>query len=201
MSLKHGNALRILSIGSALAFFSLVFNQASAQVPSQSSGKALSLVITNELTRPNQSVEAPHSTGGIVKSPVRIVAHTPIPFGTVSKVLLDMKGYDQEFVRSFIFKNNTQTKFTIQNIEFDKGSQYFDFVGLLEGGVFPYELIPGETITVKVAFHSVERNKLYSGNLIFVTDQEKEPLVYEVQALQQPLSDMPWNKKPMASTK
>ena len=122
-----------------------------------------------------------------------------VPFGVISKALLDMKGYDPEFTRSFTFKNTSTATYTINAVDLEKQDNTFDIRAIEPGESLPMDVAPGKTFSVRIAFHAIDRNRLSSNRLIFSTEQNKEPIVYQIQAIQQPLSDMPWNKKALAS--
>ena len=124
---------------------------------------------------------------------------TVIPFGTLqgsgNSALLDMKGSDQEFARNFTFKNTSAATITINSVDFEKQDNFFEFLSIEPAEAFPIEVAPGQTFSVHVAYHAIERNDLRSNKLAFVTEQSKVPIVYPIQAMQLPLSAMPWNKK------
>lgn len=131
-----------------------------------------------------------------------ITAGNAIPFGISpnrnSMAVLDMKGYDQEFVRSFTFKNTSAVSYSINSVDFERKDNNFDIFSL-DGKTLPMEVAPGETFTVHVAFHAFGRNELRTNELHFSTDQNKEPVSFFIQAMQQPLSAMPWNNRVQAS--
>jgi hypothetical protein len=139
----------------------------------------------------------------IESSPATVVTmmspSSTVPFGTTTKVLLNMKGYDQEFIRSFTFKNTSNMTYTINSVDFEKQDNSFDVRAIEPGESLPIEVAPGKTFSVRIAFHAIDRNKLSWNRLLISTEQSTRPIAYPIQALQQPLSDMPWNKKAIAS--
>ena len=138
----------------------------------------------------NEVIVDPSPTVVTVMSP-----SSTVPFGSASKSILDMKGYDQEFIRSFTFKNTSSATYTINSVDFEKQDNTFDVRAVEPGESLPIDVAPGKTFSVRIAFHAIDRNKLSSNRLLIATEQSKEPIAYPIQALQQPLSDMPWNKK------
>ncbi len=163
-------------------------------MPISTHGKDVKLAYANETAGSAGTIQSlrSHSTSD---SKIVNVTNTAIPFGTESEILLDMKGYDQEFTRSFTFTNNSSVNFTINNVDFEKKDNKFDFVSIGPDADLPLDVTPGQTFTIKVTYHSFERNITCSDNLLFLTEQNKEPIVYPIQALQQPMSDMTWNQK------
>ena len=141
------------------------------------------------------TIQSLHSYSTGESKAVNSIANPPIPFEAEPKVLLDMKGYDEEFTRIFTFTNTSSATFTINTVDFEKKDNKFDFVSIGPDADLPLDVAPGQTFTIKVAFHSSERNKIYSDHLLFITEQNKEPIAYPIQALQQPISDMPWNQR------
>jgi hypothetical protein len=177
---------------SGVAFFT---QNASAQVPVNTPGKQIELAYANETAGSAGTIESLHSYSENDSKTVTVITVKPIPFGTEAKVILDMKGYDQQFTRSFTFTNSSSTTYTINNVDFENKNSKFDFVAIGTDDSFPLDVAPGQTFTVKVAFRTGDRNKLYSDRILFQTEQTKTPIAYQIQALQQPMSDMPWNKK------
>jgi hypothetical protein len=181
MSLKF-NRISICIFFVLFTFAGINALQAQVPVPGQKSNSAFSIEKSNITERSPATVFT-------VMSPT-----STIPFGTKTNALLDMKGYDQEFIRSFTFKNTSSTNFTINSVDFEKQDNTFDVRAIEPGESLPIDVAPGKTFSVRIAFHAIDRNKLSSNRLLIATEQSKDPIVYPIQALQQPLSDMPWNK-------
>ena len=195
MSLKYDRIfsrnLRVYIIFAGITFFICPLK---AQVPT-TTGKNVKLAYANVTMGSPGIIRSLYSFSASKSKSVEVIANTSIPFGTELKTLLDMKGYDQEFTRSFTFTNTTPATFTINNIDFEKKDNKFDFVSIGPDASLPLDVASGQTFTIKVTFHSFDRNKLCSDHLLFITEQSKEPIAYPIQALQQPLSAMPWNKQ------
>jgi hypothetical protein len=170
------------------------------QVPTNTPGKDIKIAYANETANSAGTIESLHLIKSKNVKVEKIVANSPVPFGPVSNILLDMKGYDPQFTRSFTFKNTSSTTYTINSIGFDEKNTKFDFVSIAPDVSFPVNVAPGETFTVRISFISSDRNKACTDRLIFTTEENKEPIVYPIRAIQQPLSDMPWNKKAIASS-
>jgi hypothetical protein len=190
---------QLITIRNFCAFFLLIaFTTAFAQVPSQGSGKNTQIAYANEFAGTSGTIESLHSyKNNTASTPVKVIAKTAIPFGTEQNLILDMQGYDQTFVRTFTFKNTSSKTHTIGNVDFAKKDNMFSFVAI-EGSEssLPLEVKPGETFTVKVAFHgSNSRNTTYSDKMEIMTEEANTPMVFPIQAIQKPLSDMPWNKQ------
>jgi hypothetical protein len=164
-----------------------------AQVPSNTANN-IALATANEVAGSAGTIESLHSfaNGGVV---VKTAATNLIPFGADVKALLDMKGFDGEFTRSFTFTNTGAEAVTISDVQFANKSSRFDFVSIGGDASLPLDVPAGETFTIRVKFHSSERNTVNSDKLLFMTEQYKEPIAYQIQAVQKALSDMPWNKK------
>ncbi|MFI5264522.1 MAG: hypothetical protein ACHQM6_08410 [Candidatus Kapaibacterium sp.] len=128
-----------------------------------------------------------------------MAAESAIPFGisigTGNSALLDMKGNDQEFARKFTFKNTSSGTYTINSIDFEKHDNCFEFLSIESGESLPMEVPPGHSFTIRVEFHAKGRNILCSNILNFMTEESTLPLSFTIQAMQQPLSALPWNNK------
>ncbi|MFI5263990.1 MAG: hypothetical protein ACHQM6_05710 [Candidatus Kapaibacterium sp.] len=128
-----------------------------------------------------------------------IPAESAIPFGVSigpgNVALLDMKGNDQEFARKFTFKNTSSGTYTINSIDFAKQDNCFELLSTESGESFPMEIPPGNSFTIRIAFHGKGRNVLCSNTLNFMTEESTQPLTFAIQAMQLPLSSMPWNNK------
>src|SRR2546421_2717130 len=98
----------------ALFLFSSI---AIAQVPVNGSGKNIRLAYANETPGSAGTIESLNAKNGNI-APVKVIRQTPIPFGTPENLMLDMKGYDQNFVRTFTFQNTSNQIRTITNIDF-----------------------------------------------------------------------------------
>ena len=203
MSLKN-NRFFARNICAAFLFTGISFIACSlwAQVPNNTPGKDIKVAFANETAGSAGTMESlrSYSTRVTVE---KIVANAPIPFGKSSHIMLDMKGYDQQFTRSFTFTNSSSSAYTINSVGFEDKNSKFDFISIGSSSgdsSFPIDIAPGETFTVRVTFISPERNKSCSDHLVFTVEQSKEPIVYPIRALQQPLSQMPWNKKEIASS-
>jgi len=126
-------------------------------------------------------------------------AESAIPFGisigSGNSALLDMRGNDQEFARRFTFKNTSTGTYTINSIDFANHDNYFEFLSIESGESLPMEVPPGHTFAVRIEFHGKERNILCSNTLNFWTEESSSPLSFEIQAMQLPLSALPWNSK------
>jgi hypothetical protein len=137
-----------------------------------------------------------NATSAIVKIPS---GTAEIPFTASSNPrtlsVLDMKGYDQEYIRNFTFKNTSNSTYTINSVDFEKPDDVFEFTTIVPGGSLPMNVAPGETFSVRIAYHGFERNELRSNILRFHTEGNAKPIIFPIQAIQQPLSAMPWNKK------
>ena len=149
-------------------------------------------------------------TEGIVSSGHTIMkvmaAELPIPFGisvsSGNSALLDMKGNDQEFTRKFTFKNISSGTYTINSVDFEKHDNSFEFLSTESGEAFPMEIGAGETFTIRIAFIAKERDMLCTNTLEFRTEENKLPIVFPIQAMQVPLSALPWNNRaPVAQAK
>lgn len=190
---KNINRISILFFFSIFIFAGIT--ALHAQVPV--SGRSTHSFTTDKssITEKTPTEVAPNASTVIkVMSPT-----STIPFGSASNALLDMKGYDQEFIRSFTFKNTTATTYTINSVDFENQDNTFDVRAVEPGESLPIDVAPGKTFSVRIAFHAIDRNKFSTNRLLIATEQSKEPIVYPIQAHQQPLSDMPWNKKAIAS--
>ncbi len=108
--------------------------------------------------------------------------------------LLSMVGKDEEFFRSFNFKNVSSKTVTVNSIDFEKHDGKFDLSSVEPGGSLPLDVAPGESFSVRIAYHSFERLPAMNKLLIY-TDDVKEPVRYDIRGLQMPLSQMDWNKK------
>jgi hypothetical protein len=128
-----------------------------------------------------------------------MTAESAIPFGIMvgsgNSAVLDMKGNDQEFARKFTFKNTSSGTYTINSIDFEKLDNGFEFLSVEPAESFPFEIAPGQTFAVRVAFRAKGRDILCTNTLKITTEENKQPITYQVQAMQQPLSALPWNKK------
>ncbi len=126
-------------------------------------------------------------------------AESAIPFGVSigagNAAVLDMKGNDQEFARRFTFKNTSSGTYTINSIDFENKDNTFEFLSIESGESFPVEVPPGHSFTIRIAFHAKGRNILCSNILNFFTEESKMPLAFAIDAMQLPLSALPWNKK------
>jgi len=124
-------------------------------------------------------------------SPGAIISFDPatIKNGT----LLSMVGKDEEFFRSFTFKNVSSKTITVSSFDFQKQDARFDVSSVEPGGGLPIDVAPGESFTVRIAYHSVERTPSFNTLLIY-TEDSKEPVRYDVRGLQMPLAQMDWNK-------
>ena len=137
---------------------------------------------------------AEHTT--VIKT---VAAGNAIHLGLAPKAnwmtVLNMKGSDQEFVRSFTFKNTSTIPYTITSVDFLQKDHTFEIFSIEPGKTLPMEVAQGQTFTLHVAFHGFERNDLRSNELRILTNQHKEPIYFYVQGMQLPLSDMPWNNR------
>jgi hypothetical protein len=128
-----------------------------------------------------------------------MLPEAPIPFNSVqgarSIAILDMTGNDQEYVRKFNFRNTSSASYTINSIDFEKHDNMFEFMSVEPYESLPIVVLPGQTFTVRIAFHAVQLNLLCSNKLIFKTAQSKEPVSYPIQAKQQSWMSMPWNEE------
>lgn len=191
LPLKYNREFFVIIFTLLIAIFTCSLN---AQVPISTHRKDVALAFANETEGSAGTIQSlrSHATSD---SKIINETHSTIPFGTGSEMLLDMKGYDQEFTRSFTFTNNSSVKFTINNVDFEKKDNKFDFVSIGPDSDLPLDVNPGQTFTIKVTYHSFDRNITCSDKLLVLTEQNKEPFVYPIQALQQPMSDMTWNHK------
>ncbi|MFI5263991.1 MAG: hypothetical protein ACHQM6_05715 [Candidatus Kapaibacterium sp.] len=129
-------------------------------------------------------------------SPAAIIDFDPttIKNGT----LLSMVGKDEEFFRSFKFKNVSSKTVTVNSIDFEKHDAKFDLSSVEPDGALPIDVAPGETFSVRIAYHSFERMPAFNKMLIY-TDDSKDPVRYDIRGLQMPLSQMDWNKRSESS--
>ncbi|MDP4229000.1 MAG: hypothetical protein Q8916_01190 [Bacteroidota bacterium] len=126
-----------------------------------------------------------------------------IEFDPMSKkqgVLLAMTGKDEEFSRSFSFKNTSTVGYTVNAIDFEKHDSRFEVSSIEPDGSLPFDVAPGESFSVRILYHSFDRAPFYN-HLIITTEQSKEAASYEVRGYQLPLSEMSWNKKGDTPTK
>jgi hypothetical protein len=173
-------------------------------VPVNTPGRTANAVLAADKsakTGANQTNTEQNTAAPIIK----LMTEAPvIPFGSAynprTLAVLDMKGYDQEFIRNFTFKNTSAVTYTINSVDFMKQDNQFEFYSIEPMGTLPMDVAPGETFSIHVAFHAFDRNKLCSNQLLFHTEQGKNPIVYPIQAMQQPLSAMPWNKPAYVAT-
>ena len=157
----------------------------------------------NVIVTPNhQGIGAVHfhgmsfSEGQIENIPPTAPGAT-LPFDPVTMkegTLISMVGKDQEFMRSFTFKNTSQTSVTVTALDFQKHDQQFDITSIEPGGSLPIEIAPGEAFSLRISYRSLDRIPFYN-HLAISTEQSKEPVLYEVRGFQLPLSGMEWNKK------
>jgi len=182
-------ALCICSIFSGIVFSSVVF----AQVPVNGSGKNVRLAYANEVPGSAGTIESLSGKSNI--APVKVQRSTPIPFGTPENLLLDMKGYDQNFVRTFTFQNTTKETRTVTGVDFAARNTKFSFVSITGADEsLPLEVKPGQTFTVKVAFIAPERNITYSDKMLVTVEESKVPVTFPIQATRSSLSSMNWNQ-------
>ena len=176
-------------------FSGIVFSgQIFAQVPVNGSGKSMRLAFANETPGSTGTIESVSAKSNI--APVKVQRSTPIPFGTPENLLLDMKGYDQNFVRTFTFQNTTKEAYTVTGVDFATRNTKFSFVSITgTDETLPLEVKPGETFTVKVAFIAPERNITYSDKMLIKVEESQEPVMFPIQATRAPLSDMSWNQR------
>jgi len=190
-----------LSIGFVCTFFSyaaiiLCFGASSlrAQVPAPQRTVNLADVKSGDRVLSHELIA--HTFAAIVTIPS---GAAEIPFGTGSNpkalAVLDMKGYEQEFIRTFTFKNTSSATYTINSIDFEKQDDIFELSSIVPGGTLPMDVAPGEIFSVRISYHGFERNELRSNILRFHTEGKAMPLIFPIQAIQEPLSAMLWNKK------
>ncbi|MDP4236560.1 MAG: hypothetical protein Q8919_08955 [Bacteroidota bacterium] len=126
-------------------------------------------------------------------------AASSIPFGVDANPktmkVLEMRGHDEEFVRSFTFNNRSRQSYTIKSIDFEKADNFFQLLSIAPAESLPFEVAPGEVFTVRIAFHAIDRGDIRTNTLCIHSDQSTEALKYPIQGLQEPLSAMPWNKQ------
>ncbi len=108
--------------------------------------------------------------------------------------LISMVGKDQQFMRSYSFKNTSQAAVTVTEVDFQNHDQRFDITSIEPGGSLPIEIAPGESFSLRISYSSFDRVPFYN-RLLISTEQSKKPLQYEVRGFQLPLSEMEWNKK------
>ncbi|MFI5264523.1 MAG: hypothetical protein ACHQM6_08415 [Candidatus Kapaibacterium sp.] len=108
--------------------------------------------------------------------------------------LLSMVGKDEEFFRSFKFKNVSSKTVTVNSIDFEKHDAKFDLSSVEPYGGLPFDVAPGETFGIRIAYHSFDRTPAFN-TLFIYTDDSKEPVRYDIRGLQMPLSQMDWNKR------
>ncbi len=195
MSLKQNRfSIRSFCVFVTL-FMCFAVSISQAQVPVNGSSRSTNLAFA---TGGNNNSEFIRANSAVTATVTKVMpSESAIPFAptSASSALLDMKGYDADFTRSFTFKNSSSTTYTINSIDFEKQDNLFDFRSIEPGESMPMDVAPGKTFTIRVAFHSMDRNRLATNRLTIVTEQTKEPIMFPIQAIQQPLSDMPWNKK------
>jgi hypothetical protein len=110
-----------------------------------------------------------------------------------------MVGKDEEFFRSFKFKNISSKTVTVYSIDFEKHDAKFDLSSVEPSGGLPFDVDPGKSFSVRIIYHSFER--LPSSNkMLIYTDDSKEPVRYDIRGLQMPLSQMDWNKHSESAT-
>lgn len=170
-----------------------------AQVPVNSPGRTANEAIISDKSGNTDPVQPEGTMTNSPATVIKVIREAPvIPFGSAANPrtlsVLDMKGYDQEFIRNFTFRNTSGITYTINSVDFKKQDNQFEFYSIEPMGTLPLDVAPGETFSIHVAFHAMDRNKLCSNQLLFFTEQNKNPIVYPIQAMQQPLSAMPWNK-------
>jgi hypothetical protein len=174
-----------------------IANFSYAQVPANSPSRNTFLAIAE--TNGVDEVITTNSKSEIKAAIPAKNAEAAIPFDLESKgnlgATLKMKGYDVEYIRDFTFKNTSSASCTINSVDFQNADNQFEFLSIEPGASLPLDVAPGATFTVRVGFHAIERNKEYHNLLFFVTEQSKDPILYPIQAYQQPLSEMPWNQK------
>jgi hypothetical protein len=178
----------------AVIFLGAISQKVFSQVPVNGSGKEIHLAYANEVPGSVGTIESVSRKSNL--APVKVLRSTPIPFGTPENLLLDMKGYDQSFVRTFTFQNTTKGDYTITGVDFTAHNSKFSFVSI-EGAEasLPLDVKPGEIFTVKIAFLAADRNITYSDKMLIMTEQSNEPVAFPIQAMRQPLSSMTWNQR------
>lgn len=108
--------------------------------------------------------------------------------------LISMIGHDLNFMRSYTFKNTSSASYTVTDIDFQNIDHQFEVTAIEPDGAFPFEVSPGESFSVRFAYHATERVP-HTNTLLISTGESKEPVKYEVRGLALPLSEMEWNKK------
>ncbi len=108
--------------------------------------------------------------------------------------LISMVGRDQQFMRSYSFKNTSPVTVTVTGVDFQNYDQRFDVTSIEPGGSLPLEVAPGESFSLRISYSSFERVPFYN-RLLISTEQSKQPLQYEVRGFQLPLSATEWNNK------
>lgn len=191
MSQKQ-NRLPICIFCAYLVITCILTTTANAQVPTNTLAKDNNVVLTEKPPETSKTALKILSPGNVIPFDLEPQAN--------STTVLDMKGYDQEFVRSFTFKNTSAVSYSINSVDFQKNDNSFDIFSIEPEKSLPMEVAPGQTFTVHVAFHSFRRNELRTNELRFSTDQHKEAVRFFIQAIQQPLSAMPWNNRTNASS-
>jgi hypothetical protein len=196
MSLKHNSIFaRIFCAALVLFGFNFCIPEVHAQVPT-----TIPLSFANKNPNTSEKIEKQENTIVVGHTVVKVIApETAIPFGapggSTNSALLDMKGNDQEFARSFTFKNVSNLTYTINSVDFEKQDNIFEFLSIDPGESFPIEVAPGQTFSIRIAFHAIKRNELCINSLTFLTEERKDPIAYPIQAIQLPFSSMPWNNK------